>query len=226
MNTTSRSLGKVVLLGFLALTVLGCGDDAPDDDGRPDSVVVDAGDAAFEDASGGDASEGLPTTCEGACADHALAVAIGGESGEFERAFYGLTSPEVAESGQWEVYIEAAQGGDDACPQQDSPSPDWSLIVSGLAMPLDATPRTKADDGVSVVFFDFDGRFLGQEPFVQATGASITPTAAHLDTDLVGEGSADDDGVVALELEASFAAGEVSGHLVATHCASLDVAAP
>ncbi|QDG52277.1 hypothetical protein FIV42_16485 [Persicimonas caeni] len=218
----SRPLVLATLALLLATTVA-CDDDSTDNTADADADVALA-DTNSHDTNSHDtnSTDGLPATCEGACREHALTVAFGDTTGPIERAVYGLTAPEVADSGEWEVYIEAIEGGFDGCPQQDSPTPDWSLIVTGLVAPIGEGTLTKADDGVAVTFLDYDGRFLGQEPFARATSASLTPVAANVDTSLVAAGTRDEDGVVALDVQASFDGGELSGRLVATHCASMD----
>lgn len=187
-------------------------------DASSDASTMDAG---AEDASQ-DTGTSLPATCEGACREHALSVDFGAQTGSIERAVYGLSAPATSTSGAWEIYIEAIHGGFSGCPAEDSPTPDWTLILSGLPFALDTTALTKADDGLSATFLDYDGRFLAAEPIARAAAVSAAPIAARLDTAPTQQGANHDDGLIALDLDASFAQGAISGRLVATHCASLD----
>lgn len=213
---------------ILALAVVGTSLFACDNT-KTKQATADAADVTSDAAStdvASDTPEGLPSTCKGPCSQQNLSVDIGGSTGTLGRAVYGLTAPHFTESGDWEVYIEAIEGGFDGCPAQDSPTPDWTLILSGLPTSLDEVTLTGADDGLSATFLDYDGRFLGQEPFSRATKISAAPTAANLDTELVATGSVDEDGVIALEVDVRFDGGSVAGHLVAHHCASMDQAEP
>ncbi|MFP4598079.1 MAG: hypothetical protein ACOC9J_01530 [Persicimonas sp.] len=210
---------RILAICFLAAMLVAC-----DDANNEQASSVDAGPDAGSPDAASDAAEGLPTTCEGFCREQSLSVDYGGTSATIERAVYGITAPDVSDSGEWEIYIEALEGGFDGCPQQDSPTPDWSLILSGLPAALADTTLTRADDGLAATFLDYDGRFLGEEPFVRATDVSVTPVAANIDTELVIDGVDHEDGVVALDVEASFDDGSITGHLVATHCASMDEA--
>lgn len=210
------------------------GADLRDDDtaSAPDAHGTDGGDADLGDTDLGDTPDGsvpdnsLPTHCEGDCRQQTLAIDYAGKHGEVSHAAFGLTAPQRADSGQWEIYIEAWQGGFRGCPQQNSPTPDWMLILSGLQLPLDGATRTKATDGLSVVFFDFQEFFFEEEsgmPFVRAAEVGVTPVAARVDVERVLAEGGDEDAVVALAVDAVFENGQIAGHLVATHCPSLDV---
>lgn len=198
-------------------------DAAPADTGATDAATADAGptDTGATDAQPTDAGTGLPTTCEGACRTLDLAIDLSEAQGSFQRAYYGLTSPAQSNSGSWAVHIEATSGGADGCPTENSPSPDWTLVVSGLALPLSPEPVM---DGISVSFLDFSGQFLSPAPITRSTARSVQVLAADLCTDCVGmTAPAHPTGLVSLSLEATFAEGTIRGQVFATHCDSLDL---
>lgn len=177
------------------------------------------GSAQGGSAQGGSGGSG-GSNCTGPCATHDLQATFGSATAPLSRAVYGLTAPANSSSGEWEIYLEAHEGGDPGCPTMSSPTPLHTLVVAGLPAPLPATPLTEAD-GVSASLLDFDGALLGVNPVSQATAVSITPTAASLCTACVGQGP-DPSGYVALDIAATFAEGSITGHVYATHCESLD----
>jgi hypothetical protein len=97
-------------------------------------------------------------------------------------------------------------GGAAGCPTATSPTPDRTLVIAGLPRAFSIT-RTYAD-GVRASLLDFKGT-LTMEPLLRATAVTATPTGAT-------------DEYVAFDLDATFAAGRISGHVYATHCASMD----
>lgn len=211
------------------LAAISCsGTDAPDDAGAPTDAGLDdasdagpALDAATADAATHDAGPSLPTSCEGACRDVGATIDIGGQQGGFQRAFYGLTAPTVSSSGEWRLHIEVLSGGEDACPSESSPAPDWNLILGSVPLPVDTAGLT----GLGGSFLDFDGRFLGAVPVSSAQAVTVTPVAANVCTECVGQGAPSHPaGFVAFVVEATFESGTISGHVFATHCDSLDVA--
>lgn len=167
----------------------------------------------------------LPQSCEGACRQQELTLDYAGKAGELQHAAFGLTAPARATSGQWELYVEAWDGGFSGCPQQASPTPDWMLILTGLQLPLDRSIRTKTADDLSLVFLDFQGFFFEDDaplPFVRANEIRVAPVAAHVDVTRILANGTDEDSVVALTVAADFDDGQIAGHLVATHCPSMD----
>jgi len=117
------------------------------------------------------------------------------------------------------VYIENGAGDDDACPTMNSPVPRYLLILAGLPLATDvAGPVTATANLV-----DFEGALLPQSPREEASSNSVTWVA--FDPCIAcAEGTEADrpSRVVAVDIEASFAGGTISGHSVATHCDSLD----
>lgn len=199
------NIGKLPILGllligsFLIIGAMGCGegDGENNDDG------------------------GLPTVCEGECRAHDLSVQIGGEEEKIERAVYGLTAPEQAESGEWELYIQGIHGGFDGCPEYESPTPDWELVLVGLPAKLEPQTYSKEEDGIHGVFFDYLDQ-MTEELALPAAEVAVTPVAAKVALEMTGED--DKEGFVVLDLELVFAeeTDRISGRLVATHCASMD----
>lgn len=201
------SLGLVSSV-FVAL-VVGCsgggttaadGGAAAADGGQPSSEAG-APDTSAPDASGPDAG------CTGACRTLALGATYGAVTASFDRAQFGRdkTGPNV--SG---VTVEVHAGGAPECPKQNSPTPDRTLIVSGIKVGSEGKTLTLAD-GVAVTLLDFK-ELLTKKPLDKATAAKLTVVAI--------EGSPPDK--VAFDLEATFEEGTIRGHVFADHCASMD----
>ncbi|CAN0560658.1 unnamed protein product, partial [Laminaria digitata] len=189
-------------------------DASPQDAAAPDAQPVDSG---VMDAG----VPALPTECAGACRDLSLMIDLSGAQDSFQRAYYGLTSPAQSSSGTWELHLEATSGGADGCPTEASPSPDWTLVLAGLTLPLGRDPVVQ---GLSVSFLDFSGRFLTGTPITRSTTRSVQALAANLCPECVGMSApAHPEGLVSLNLQASFAEGSIAGQVFATHCDSLDL---
>jgi hypothetical protein len=175
-------------------------DAAPSDAEGLDAIAADAGptDAALD--AGATADLGVDAgACTGPCAETALTVVLGGTERRLDRAQHGV-------GGDGRIYVEAHFGGDPACPTPDSPTPDRTLVLSGLD-PM-AERQTEAD-GVRATLFDFQGD-LSTLPLVRA--ASVTVRRRHVEVGVA----------VSFELELGFADGTMQGGLHAPHCASLD----
>lgn len=187
-------------IAWLAV-VCACGGDAATPDAGPDA------------AGGPDAA--LPTACDGACRTTALTARFGATTRTFDRAVYGVT----ATAGQPPtLHVEAYRGGPAGCPTASSPTPDYTLVLGELALPTTAAPVATAAN-----VLDFVGDLLGGPLGAAATAATATPIALDVCPTCVGQPApADPDGLVALDLTATFAAGTVTGHLFAVHCDSLD----
>ena len=171
-------------------------------------VVTDAGptqDAATSDADpANDAT--APGTCEGTCKTTALTTDFGGKTRVLARAQFGT---EQGDAGA-QLHTESHLGGSAACPTQTSPTPDYTLIVTGI--PRGAVGRKLAKgDGVTSAFFDFKGD-LGLPALTKATSVSVT---------VIGEDPTTPPKWVAFDVEATFSEGTVKGHAYAEYCASL-----
>lgn len=188
----------VALRGALvvAAVAIGCGGDPPA--GGPDAAAGPDGGA----------------TCDGACRTTAVTAHFGATTRTLDRAAYGVT----AIAGQAPtLHVEAYRGGAAGCPTASSPTPDYTLVVE-LPVPAGAAPLA-ADASV----LDLVGDLLGGPLGASATAATAAPVAIDVCPACVGQPApADPDGVVALDLDATFAAGTMAGHLFAPHCDSLD----
>jgi hypothetical protein len=196
-----------VVVGFVFAGMFGCGQvQSVVDSG----VVVDAGTSAADAGSSNDAGSKVdagasadagPTSCTGACAVTDLVATFHGVMGQFDRAQHGV-------EGDAGLYIEAHFGGDPACPTASSPTPDRTLVISGLRADFDGGVQTR-DDGLRVTLLDFKGN-LSSSPFDKAFAARATTRWMNRGT------------LVSFTLEADFDGGTVRGGFSAPHCASLD----
>jgi hypothetical protein len=197
---------RVVVCASL-LVFSGCGDDG--------GSASDAGTTVADAAPSGGA---LAQTCTGPCATMDLGVSFGATSRSFDRAFFGLTSPAMSDSGEWEIYIENNAGTDDACPTVSSPSPDFLLSLGGFLVPTEI-----GEASASATLVDFEGALLTDEVFERASAHTVRWVAADLCI-ACSEGTETDrpERMVAFELDATFTGGTITGHSYATHCDSLD----
>lgn len=149
-------------------------------------------DAAIDGASGG-----LPTTCTGACATTALTVTIQATR-TFDLAYYGVNA-----SGT--LHVEAYKGMQPGCPTMSSPTPDYTLILGAVPAPT-STATTTSPGNV----LDYQGDLLGGPLGKAASSVMLTPVAYQAGM------------FVALDATLAFSPGTATGHVYATHCASLD----
>lgn len=228
-SSTLRGAVIGALVGLWA-----CGQDAPT---RPDAraevdgaVALDAGaaDAADRRDAGGigdaraaedlgrDADGGAPPADAGGLDDAgtsegtSVAFAYRGVTGTFDRAFVGYVSDTVGGTPRG-LYFELSRGADDACPSETSPVPQQILTVDGFA----SASAGVQSDGLSVRFFDFEGRFRTEIAPDTATTARVEIASLDLD-----------EGTVAGAVELTFGDGDAVGRFHATHCASLDSPLP
>ena len=159
-------------------------------------------DAAMIDAAIDAPMQGGFTTCTGMCRTTA-ATAMFSATRTLDRAYYGVTASNQT------LHVEAYRNAPAGCPTMNSPNRDYTLILGRVPIPTDRTPSTSPGN-----ILDFKGDLLGGPLGAQATMVTITPAAA----DRVMAA----DGFVALDVMLTFQSGTVSGHLFATHCASLD----
>lgn len=227
-------LQKTSLFILVSILVAACSDDSGPGklpDARLDSAQADSGpspdSASSSDVAAGDGAQvdALPvdagfSSCTGSCAAQTLTIAFGGQNVTLERSYYGIDRDQSGNPG---VYIEAYHGGAVGCPEESSPTPDQTLILSGLPLPSQGGTVTLAD-GLVVSLMDFAGDLVSGTGVSKATSAEVTFVAAHTCPSCVGMTSpSHPEGFVALELTATFDEGTISGHLYAGHCDSLDL---
>lgn len=151
-------------------------------------------------ASAADAAidAGFGSTCTGACQTTAL-VATMMATRTLNRAYFGITSSDST------LHVEAYLGGGTGCPTMTSPTPDYAIVLGIVPMPTSIAPVTSPGN-----VLDYVGDLLGGPLGQKASTVSLTPVAYQAGS------------FVALDASLTFPAGTVSGHLYATHCASLD----
>ncbi|MDP3278589.1 MAG: hypothetical protein Q8Q09_25590 [Deltaproteobacteria bacterium] len=154
---------------------------------------------ALSDASSADASP--DATCDGPCPQTALNGRFGARAAGFNRAQHGVEGTDG-------VHIEAHFGGRPECPSMSSPTPDRTLVLTGIRARMDNTPQTFAD-GVRATLLDFSGA-LTASPLLRATAVTITPRSVQRGREVV------------YDVSATFDGGMIEGQVVAPHCASLN----
>jgi hypothetical protein len=134
-------------------------------------------------------------------------VSMGGVTRTLERAQFGLDADGT-------LHIEAHEGGDPKCPDQTSPSPKRTLIITGVKHAAPSTKESKAD-GVNASFLDFVGDQLPEgTPFSKATAITVEIVAI--------KGPPGSETEVELEVDATFAEGTIKGRVFAELCQSLN----
>lgn len=188
-------------------TAADAADAEPNDARANDAAPVDAGDAGVD----------LPPGDTGPNTNVDITATVAETTEGFERAFYGITTPEQSASGEWELHVEVYAGGAPGCPQMDSPTPDRTLVIGGLKFPEVPTEQ-REEDGVAIALLDFQGT-LTDQPTMSATGEIVYFQRWELCTDCQGD---DPDGYLSFDVDALLEGGNVRGHVYATHCASLN----
>lgn len=185
---------------------------------RAAEPAVDSGmpeDAGMPFDGGQDAGHDAGVQCTGMCQVTSATAQFGSTQRPFDRAQFGFTSPMNSVSGGWEIHLEMHGGGSPECPEQSSPTPDRTVVISGLKLPLTPTVYA-ADGGVKATLFDFDGD-LTSAPLLRAMQTQLEVVAAH-----ACESCPSAERFIAFEVMAVFDGGTVSGHVYGTHCGSLD----
>ena len=204
---TGSPRGWLVL--FPLSVMFACGTTAaPQDAGSsPEPSDATAADGAAPVPSSTSDAGGLDAGCTAACRALSLDAIYGAKTAKFERAQFGWDKRGTTVSG---VTTEIHSGGVAECPKQSSPTPDRTLIVSGIPTGSTGKALTLAD-GVAVTLLDFK-EALTKKPLDKATAAKITG--------IVLEG--DPPEKVAFDLEATFEEGTIKGHVFADHCTTMD----
>jgi hypothetical protein len=149
-----------------------------------------------------DAPASTFSTCTGACTTTALTAAFAATR-VLDKAYYGVTQSPLS------LHVEAYKNAPAGCPTATSPSPDYTLVIGTVTIPMDPTPSTAPSS-----ILDFKGDLLGGPIKSTATAVTLTPIAAD---QVMGA-----TGFIALDVTMTFANGSLGGHLYATHCASMD----
>lgn len=207
--TSPSSLTALVFAGALAIACSSSSStsstptETPDDDASsPSSPEKDA-------SSPSDAAVDAPTAepCDGDCLKTTVEADIGGKKASLDRAQYGTDGTGAAHS----LYIEVNVGGDTACPTQGSPTPDRTLVLSGISIGAVGTKLTAAD-GVTASYLEYVGDQLPDAPVTKATEVEATLVEVDSDTPPAW---------VAVDVKATFAEGTVQGHVFASYCQTM-----
>ncbi len=164
----------------LLLSVVGCGGD----DGSSTRT-----DAAVADARMADAPISMATSM----------TAVMVNTRMLDKGFYGINTADGT------LHVEAHRGGVTTCPQMNSPTPDYSLIIGQVA------PMSAPMGSSTANFLDYTGDML---PNNQIGAPAINVNLSNI-TYVPGTS-------VALDAEITFDAGTITGHLYAIYCNSLD----
>jgi hypothetical protein len=143
-------------------------------------------------------SSGFSMTCTGACQTTVLTATMSATR-VLDHAYFGITAADNT------LHVEAYKGGAAGCPTMSSPTPDYTLVLGKVTRPTSTATSSSPGN-----MLDYKGDLLGGPLGQAATAVTLTPVAASGDT------------FVAFDVMLTFPAGTVTGHLYATHCASLD----
>ncbi len=182
----------------------------PDGGGDESTLPPRAEGGPGSDAQNDATSDAPPSTCQGACKTTSLVADFGGKKRTLVRAQFGTQQGD----GGAQLRTESHLGGAPACPTQQSPTPDYTLLVTSIPRGGPAGRKLSDTNGVTSAFFDFKGD-LGL-----AAPSGITK-AVSVNITVVGEDTATPPTWVALDVSAMFREGEVTGHLYAEYCQSL-----
>jgi hypothetical protein len=146
-----------------------------------------------------DAPAGLSMTCTGACQTTNITAAMS-MTRTLDHGIYGINRTPAGA-----LHIEVHKGGTTGCPTMTSPTPDYSLVLGSMPIPTSTAKATSPGN-----LLDFKGDLLGGPLGKAAATVMLTPVA-YKDGDFI-----------ALDIDLAFSPGSATGHLYATHCASLD----
>jgi hypothetical protein len=133
--------------------------------------------------------------CEGACKTTNLTASLA-TLRTLDLAYYGVNVQDGT------LRVEAYKRAQVGCPTMNSPTPDYTLVLGKLTAPP-AAPTSPAN------ILDFKGDLLGGPLGLGATMVTITPVAYEAGA------------FIALDVDLTFSAGTIQGHLYATLCDSL-----
>lgn len=172
-----------------------------------------------------DAGSDPDVSCETPGEEEApVEFSVGEQRFPFSNAGYGMIAPVHNESQEWQLHVELWEGGYTGCPEEGSPTPARTVIVSGLPM-LSAVVGYTENDGVNLVFLDYTGEIVDDlNPTSKASTLIVRPLNWSLCVECVGEPvPSHEAGEVVLQVEGIFAEGTLRGTLKARHCDSLDL---
>jgi hypothetical protein len=129
-----------------------------------------------------------------------LTATFGARGGPFDSARHGR-------QGTNGIYLEAYLGGDPACPEANSPTPQRTLVLTGLR--TNVTGVQTSATGVRAVLLDFSGGLIAT-PTARATMVEVTPQE-------LGAGTR-----VRADIRVTFEGGTITGVVDAPWCRSLD----
>lgn len=187
------------------------------DTGRDDASARP--DVASPDVGGGDTVDAAPSSdttvtpdasgCSGECATLTAEVTSRAVTIALERAFFGITDASASDSGEAELHLEAFRGGAEGCPEEESPTPAQTLIVTNIQRPSTGATYTR-NDGLAVTLIDFEGLLV--DDGLVASALTATVTIEYFDEDVASI-------VVDALLDGG---GSATGRLYAERCDSLD----
>lgn len=194
-----RALAWVTAVGLIA-----CSPSTESPVSEPDASSVQP-DAGAEPPDGGaDLLDGAAPPAD--TAKTSLEVEVNGVTRTLTRAQFGTDGA----GAEQQLHVEAYQGGDPACPDEDAPTPNRTVVlagVPGVAEPGDVF--TEADD-VAFALLDHTGDQLPAKPIASATAVKVTVVKIDVPTS------------VELEVEATLeGGGRAAGRLFATYCESM-----
>ena len=134
-------------------------------------------------------------SCEGACKTTSLTASLA-TLRTLDLAYYGVNVQDGT------LRVEAYKRAQAGCPTMNSPTPDYTLVLGKLTAPP-AAPTSPAN------ILDFKGDLLGGPLGLGATMVTVTPVAYEAGA------------FIALDVDLTFSAGTIKGHLYATLCDSL-----
>lgn len=210
MSRHALLLPSLSLLFAVGLAAVACEESSSTPSSSVDGGSSSGGeqeDGGAADATSASDAASASATCEGACKTTA-ATAKFRATRPFERAQFGVEG----DGGAPRYYVEAHAGGDPACPTNTAPSPDFTLILSGIPKAAAGTVITEAA-GVTASLVDIKGELLATPKPEKATSVSVT---------LGAQDPAASPQWIAFDVEAKFPTGTVSGHFYGTRCTIFD----
>jgi len=150
---------------------------------------------ASTDAGIDGAAVDADSTCEGQCRLTNVTATLE-VTRTLDLAYYGVNVQDGT------LRVEAYKRAQAGCPTMNSPTPDYTLVLGKLTAPP-AAPTSPAN------ILDFKGDLLGGPLGLGATMVTVTPVAYEAGA------------FIALDVDLTFSAGTIKGHLYATLCDSL-----